>query len=240
MCNAWNHPPGCRCGWGGEGHKGRRRTGRGAGVTEYDISSFIKIFRRSFVNPNAKCPICGTPVFYYESDNGSKVFFDELGPPWPKHPCTNNAIPERKRLGNFKKREVDGYEWQRTGWHPFFIAKFATYHAGAKLFDGYIAEERIKLYVRASELTRKEWKTISPRCPAFVRRCGGGAWDLSVLMDDGLVTYLTGYLSTFAVRAYYERRNEINVSAKGKKRKKIKPNKRRSRGSLQKPGGVVR
>tara|TARA_Y100001934_G_C11848619_1_gene538526 strand:+ start:390 stop:614 length:225 start_codon:yes stop_codon:yes gene_type:complete len=22
MCNAWNHPPGCTCGWGGEGHLG--------------------------------------------------------------------------------------------------------------------------------------------------------------------------------------------------------------------------
>lgn len=45
-----------------------------------------------YVLPNATCPVCGAPVFFYQNEFGSKVFFDELGPPWPKHPCTDNAI----------------------------------------------------------------------------------------------------------------------------------------------------
>lgn len=40
------------------------------------------------VVPNAECPVCGSPVFFYQNQHGSRVFFDELGPPWPKHPCT--------------------------------------------------------------------------------------------------------------------------------------------------------
>lgn len=44
-----------------------------------------------FVEPNARCPVCGEPVFFYSNMNGSKVFFDDLGPPWPKHPCTDNS-----------------------------------------------------------------------------------------------------------------------------------------------------
>ncbi|HTN00570.1 MAG TPA: hypothetical protein VL132_01770 [Planctomycetaceae bacterium] len=28
-------------------------------------------------------------MFYYQNEHGSRVFFDELGPPWPKHPCTD-------------------------------------------------------------------------------------------------------------------------------------------------------
>lgn len=44
-----------------------------------------------FVNPNAECPVCGEQVFYYQNEYGSKVYFDELGPPWPKHPCTDNS-----------------------------------------------------------------------------------------------------------------------------------------------------
>jgi len=44
-----------------------------------------------YVNPNAKCPECGAPVFYYQNEFGSRVFFDELGPPWPKHPCTDQG-----------------------------------------------------------------------------------------------------------------------------------------------------
>lgn len=42
-----------------------------------------------FVNPNAKCPVCGAGVFFYANEYGSRVFFDDLGPPWPKHPCTD-------------------------------------------------------------------------------------------------------------------------------------------------------
>jgi hypothetical protein len=42
-----------------------------------------------FVNPNADCPVCGQPVFFYQNHSGSRVYFDELGPPWPKHPCTD-------------------------------------------------------------------------------------------------------------------------------------------------------
>jgi hypothetical protein len=40
------------------------------------------------VRPNADCPVCGAPVFFYQNAAGSRVYFDELGPPWPKHPCT--------------------------------------------------------------------------------------------------------------------------------------------------------
>lgn len=44
----------------------------------------------SYVNPNARCPVCGAEVYFYQSPYGGRVFFDELGPPWPKHPCTDN------------------------------------------------------------------------------------------------------------------------------------------------------
>jgi hypothetical protein len=62
----------------------------------FSPSDFLGFYRANrgstarFVNPNADCPVCGQPVFYYQNENGSRVFFDELGPPWPKHPCTDN------------------------------------------------------------------------------------------------------------------------------------------------------
>lgn len=43
----------------------------------------------SYVNPNASCPVCGDRVFYFQSRHGGRVFFDALGWPWPKHPCTD-------------------------------------------------------------------------------------------------------------------------------------------------------
>lgn len=42
----------------------------------------------SYTIPNATCPVCDASVFFYQSPFGGRVFFDELGPPWPKHPCT--------------------------------------------------------------------------------------------------------------------------------------------------------
>jgi len=45
-----------------------------------------------FVDPNARCPVCGAMVYYYQNEAGSRVFFDDLSPPWPKHPCTDNRI----------------------------------------------------------------------------------------------------------------------------------------------------
>lgn len=99
MCNAWNHPPGCRCGWGGDGHLGRRTTGNSYGSwSAYDLlreygghAGHERVYTDSYVNPNAHCPVCGAPVFFYQSPYGGRVYFDELGWPWPKHPCTDNS-----------------------------------------------------------------------------------------------------------------------------------------------------
>jgi len=44
-----------------------------------------------FITPNAKCPVCELPVYYYQNQHGSRVFFDAPGWPWPKHPCTDNG-----------------------------------------------------------------------------------------------------------------------------------------------------
>jgi hypothetical protein len=47
-----------------------------------------------WINPNARCPVCGAAVFFYANRNGGRVFFDDLGPPWPKHPCTDNGMAQ--------------------------------------------------------------------------------------------------------------------------------------------------
>jgi len=49
----------------------------------------------SYVIPNAFCPVCSEKVFFYQNAFGSRVYFDELGWPWPKHPCTDNSAYSR-------------------------------------------------------------------------------------------------------------------------------------------------
>jgi len=56
-----------------------------------------------YVNPNADCPVCGQPVFFFQNEYGSRVYFDELGPPWPKHPCTNHAEYQRPQPSSSAK-----------------------------------------------------------------------------------------------------------------------------------------
>ena len=71
---------------GGDGFSGFRSTSSG------EVFQFPFITYPSYVNPNALCPVCGASVYFYQSPYGGRVFFDELGPPWPKHPCTDNPV----------------------------------------------------------------------------------------------------------------------------------------------------
>lgn len=106
-CNAWNHPPSCDCGWGGD-------TGGGGGGGGFAIQDRplplgsgrwgrYEVARLdSYTIPNARCPMCGAKVFFYRSEYDGRVYFDPpLGPPWPKHPCMDNpSRTSRGRTGN--------------------------------------------------------------------------------------------------------------------------------------------
>ena len=114
MCNAWNHPIGCTCGWGGDGHMGG---GRGCDVWNHPIrctcgwggdrhmggggatppspasGTSWKYRDDDFCSPTS-CPSCGASV-YFVRHNGGSVWFDDLGHPWPKHACFDNDISVR-------------------------------------------------------------------------------------------------------------------------------------------------
>lgn len=55
------------------------------------------------------CLRCEGRVFFYKCDCGCKVFFDELGPPWPRHDCEPSweRNPERGR-GEERRRKSLG------------------------------------------------------------------------------------------------------------------------------------
>lgn len=123
MCNAWNHPAYCPCGWGGVGHSGRSGN-RQSSLFDFWPSGVppISASVSSFTIPNASCPVCGESVFYYCNSHGSSVFFDELGPPWPKHPCTDNSTkspPKPFRSLPSNKHPPVKTKWQKDGWELF-------------------------------------------------------------------------------------------------------------------------
>lgn len=117
MCNAWNHSPSCTCGWGGVGHSGRRV------ASSYGDHWAPPINRsyESYTNPNALCPVCGSPVFFYKSPNGGRVFFDELGPPWSKHPCTDTDSVPKRLCVSLDNPQASDFTWIKEGWFPVEI-----------------------------------------------------------------------------------------------------------------------
>lgn len=120
MCNAHNHPPDCACGWGGTGHLG---CGSSSGPPARILSAFLSSHFQtleSFTNPNAQCPECGAEVFFYQSPFGGRVFFDELGPPWPKHPCTDRGLAVTTVNSKQSNRDTG---WQKRNWLPVFFTK---------------------------------------------------------------------------------------------------------------------
>ena len=89
MCNANGHPPGCMCGFGGEGHLGGH-SGTVAHTSEYSTENICR---------PTTCPICSAEVFFVRH-NGGSVWFDSLGHPWPKHPCFDN---QKEHSQNYAK-----------------------------------------------------------------------------------------------------------------------------------------
>jgi len=160
MCNAWNHPPNCTCGWGGEGHLGIR-TG---GSAHSALAGFARLGASlgSFTNPNAHCPVCGADVFFYASPDGGRVFFDELGPPWPKHPCTDNgstpirSVPRPPMMRARTGRRA--YSWQEEGWEPFLPDDVRSYTPELFYVGGNWNGRRQVVYMlrTSSTLTRDE------------------------------------------------------------------------------------
>lgn len=120
MCNAHNHPPGCTCGWGGFGSNGG-----GSLIYNFrnEFNEWMPVeFKKEHSDfcAEVNCRDCGE-LTYLIHHNGGYVLVDELGWPWPIHPCY-----EKKHLECTLSDEEDRY------YNDF--AKFKEY-SKSKLFD---------------------------------------------------------------------------------------------------------
>lgn len=112
-CNGSNHRPGCNCGWGGVFYGlGLRVGGPYWGRSD------------SYTNPNARCPYCSALVYFYKSPSGGSVYFDELGPPWPKHPCVDAGSHSLRTIRTRQSLVVP--LWATAGWHPLQCESIET------------------------------------------------------------------------------------------------------------------
>lgn len=79
-CNAWNHSRNCMCDFRG-GHSSNNLPEYKYYNNKSYFRDFLESYTFSFV-----CE-CGETIWFYHSPYGGKVFFDNLGWPWPKHNC---------------------------------------------------------------------------------------------------------------------------------------------------------
>jgi hypothetical protein len=138
MCNAANHSYDCDCGFGGD-------TGGGGGRRWGSVSNFALNYSppsfgwsrdsdgtvASYVNPNARCPVCGCSVYFYRSPYNGRVYFDDLGWPWPKHGCTDNRQePRRATCTSIVPKSLGDTRWHREGWSALLSLRVA--HEGVR------------------------------------------------------------------------------------------------------------
>ncbi|MDH5903048.1 MULTISPECIES: hypothetical protein [Vibrio] len=194
-----NHYPDCTCGWcykfrgiANEGHKRSNTVERSVGNIREQSKVFV-----SYVNPSAYCPVCGASVFFYQSPHGGRVFFDSLGKPWEKHPCTDNSalnvkvipsknFPTSNRVGKFEANKFN----------PFIIKLIEKFHITSRVkVSGFFGEAGIVIAV--SGVTRQDFTNleIDVNSPCMMRRTKNG-YQLSFVNKRGMVIELEGVKSS--------------------------------------------
>lgn len=244
MCNSHNHRPGCTCGFGGDGHLGKRTLyltttntstsyephNHRAHNIQFQGSSekSYHSFSNAFVNPNANCPVCGQLVFFCQLENGGRVFFDELGPPWEKHPCTDNSTHKavaaytttiiankvHNKSLSFDSNEFP-FRWQKEGWTPLSVSNAYIVHGTFTKIEGIFEGKELDLYIKNMEIP---FKTIIS-LPIQLKNEGKNKFTLSTFATNGLRVFEKKY------RAFNDLGVAHNASIKEKntKRHRIQP-----------------
>ena len=209
-CNGWRHRPDCMCGFGSGGHSGRR-------PQRSSIDYSFRIHRsqpslESYTIPNAKCPVCGAAVFFHQSSDGGRVFLDELGPPWPKHPCTDNG-GILTRLHSYEPASVARTpSCMGQGWDPLFILCVLGRHKYVYEVKGNYQNSSITIYfVKRRSRHSSIIEGITQDTIAFLKTAGNGHYKVELLSSSGVPIQLLAYSrKTEAV----EESRELNRSAR--------------------------
>ena len=165
-----NHYADCTCGWCLK-FGGRRRSS--VLYSSADAGAFRTY--ESFTIPNASCPVCGALVFFYQSPHGGRVFFDELGPPWMKHPCTDHGAPVT-RPAAARMRKLRHPTWLGEGWTPVIVQN-SRMSGQWHVVPVEILAHRVHIEVLSAEPVRPP-----PHRCAFMREFDvGGLGELSIL-----------------------------------------------------------
>ncbi len=157
--------------------------------TVYPINGIYTDYTKydSYTHP-MRCKRCGEYVFFYQSENGGKVIFDDLGPPWPKH----------SHQGDVEKCVALPQDpvWKKSGFEPLIITgklapKTGLWEATILGGDGAIAKQRV-LWIPKSLRQALYRVLLQKNHPIFCRRIREiWVYEIHLLTEDGVS--LTGH-----------------------------------------------
>ncbi|MCP5233811.1 MAG: hypothetical protein H6948_17355 [Zoogloeaceae bacterium] len=144
-------------------------------------------------------------MFFYSSPDGGRVFFDELGPPWPKHPCTDSSVTgdgreqSRRSHALVVRKSPTKFGWQQEGWQPFICDSFALVPPGkCGVIGGLFGDAHLSLFVTE--------KSFLVRAPYQLKRIDADTYVLATVQPLG------GTFKVFKVRAYRHLRDAIEAT----------------------------
>lgn len=142
----------------------------------------------SYVIPNASCPVCREPVFFYQSENGGRVFFDDLGPPWPKHRCTDSSSYPKQITSHSITNILSSnnkYLWEKEGWQPFFILSVSKIGKYSLKVSGVTDGKKITFNIQPAQKHHVKHDNISTDCIAHLLKGKKGGYKLSIATTIG-------------------------------------------------------
>ena len=174
-----NHPVCCAC---------RFCQPRGLAKESQVTTDLISVVGtpHSYTTPIA-CPICGDAVFLYQSEHGGRVFFDELGPPWPKHPCTDGAraVQSTASVATDQSLPTRRYSWQEAGWLPVTDVIVESAGSDHVRLRGKRNSQLLTIYIPATTVAAGADPVAEiANSPRHARRTVDGAFELAFLTQD--------------------------------------------------------
>ena len=190
LCNAKNHHWNCTCGFGGK--KGATATKRPSVITP-DLFEVPKVPRR-YTKPNDRCSFCDASVFFRRLANRGKVYFDDPGFPWTKHPC----------LDQTSKSYMGTAEPKSGSWPQVTLTSAEAVSDSVIRLSGRLSKGDWLVFVSIASFKDTPVSATLLRDSFIQARTGeGGKYDLAVLTPDIRRKLVTGHST--AVEASRER-----------------------------------
>ncbi len=190
MCNALNHAKNCSCGWGGKGYSKTANL-------EYSHIPLIGKSIESYTIPNCSCSVCGALIFFYRSPNGGAVFFDELGPPWPKHGCLGGMYPRKPKYTKINeiKKNPRQYKWQ-SNWEPLFIILIKNVDRQIIEIKGTFSGAEKVIYMVSLNHKFSNNAKFTKSCLWHIKEKRLGVFSLSIMTEVGAAYEAVAYTSS--------------------------------------------